>query len=837
LIHLARAIQPHGALLVVDEASFIIRQASANTDIHLGLPFTRLTGLSLQCLLPPGDWPAFLNRLQDRNLDAARLYLMVIENLPGIKERVHLFAHRSEGLLLLEFEPAGRSLDTSELDHLSTLSNTLRELRNAASLTGFLDIGLQWLSGFTGFDRVMAYRFNTDGSGQVIAERKRNELESFLGLHYPASDIPAPARRLFGYSPLRHLPDVDYTPVPLMVTEGQAATTRLDMSYLFLRSVSTMYTGYLRNMGVRSALVMPLVTRNNEIWGVISCLNHEGPRYLSYERRVPVEYLGQSLSLMIHDRHELEHYEYQLGLDAVLDELIRNLGQSEDLHETLCTGTPHLLSTLRADGVVLCYDGRRTRMGKTPDHEALESLIHWLTQKDSAITATHRLRQDGPESIKPDGRCGLLSVRLSKFQPDWIIWFREETPRDIDWAGNPQKPVEIDPDQHEVRLLPRTSFARWRQTVKGESAIWQDCEVEYANRLRHAIFGIIVERTRQLERLNRELLASVAKNQRIREELETYRNELEQRVEARTQALHRQSRFLRVLIDHLPHQVWLKDIEGRILTANRALALSYHLEPSALEGLKDADLRLPEQAASCQSDENHVMQTGIPLIREAPLDQMADSLYETYLAAVFDDENRILGTVGFARDIKPQRRLETELALRVREAETAIRAKSAFLANMSHEIRTPLTAIIGFAENLLETAQSPKERNQSVQTILRNGRHLQELIANILDFSRLEAEEHPIEPGNITLLPLLGEVHALAVSLAQGRQLAFSTHLLPPLAGNDPERCHLDPANPDQPDRQCRQIHPCTRQCAPDYQSGPCRRTTGNDRAGYRHRH
>ncbi len=1030
LIHLARAIQPHGALLVVDEGSFIIRQASANTHIHLGLPYPRLIGLSLQCLLQPGDWLLLQERLQNRNFDEARLYLMVIEGLPGVETRIHLFAHRSDGRLLLEFEPAGSCFTTAEIDHLSTLSNTLRALRDAPSLSGFLDIGLRWLSGFTGFDRVMAYRFNTDGSGQVIAESIKNGLEPFLGLHYPASDIPAPARRLFGYSLLRHLPDTDYTPVPLMVAERQESTVQLDMSYLFLRSVSTMYTGYLRNMGVRSALVMPLVTRNNEIWGVISCLHHAEPRYLSYERRVPIKYLGQSLSLMIHDRRELEHYEYQVRLDVVLDGLIRNLSQSGDLHATLCADTPHLLSALNADGVVLFYDGRLGRIGNTPDLDTLENITRWLAQKDSAITATHRLWQDAPELTRQGNSCGLLSVRLSKSRSDWIIWFREETPRDIDWAGNPEKPVEINRDQHETRLLPRTSFARWRQTVKGESAIWQDCEIDYAVRLRQAIFGIIVERTRQLEQVNAELRVSMAKNQRMleelnrysqrlalaqhrahlgywdwhidtghfeasdalchlygrlpgtltgsldtltahvspddlnrlrnhfescqchetfridmqitrtdgelrildtlgeiicdenghplrvsgssqdvterkqiekqieklalaveqspesimitnldgrieyvnraftrhsgysadeaigqsprllnsgltspdtyqalwrtirqgqvwegefvnrrkdgglfvqrakitplrqpdgqvthyialqediseqkrmAEELEAYRNELEQRVDARTRELRRQSRFLRALIDHLPHQAWLKDVEGRILTANRALAQSYGLLPSALEGLRDVDLLSPQKAAAYQNDENNVMHTGMPLIREASLDQIPDSLYETYLAPVFDDENQILGTVGFARDIKPQRQLESELALRVREAETAIRAKSAFLANMSHEIRTPLTAIIGFGESLLETSQTPEERNQAIQTILRNGRHLQELIANILDFSRIEAEEHPIEPGKIALLPLLSEVHALAVSLAQGHQLHFSTHLMPPL--------------------------------------------------------
>ena len=1030
-VHLARAIQPHGCLLVVNEADFSISQASANTACHLGIPCAALLNRPLSTLLAPADMATLQYRLHDKTLDSARVYLMVITPLPGLVDRVHVLGHRADGRLLLEFEPAGAAFSSGEVHYLSILSNTLRELRNAQSLSIFLEAGLRWLAGFTGYDRVMAYRFAGDGTGQVIAEVKRDGLEPFLGLHYPASDIPVPARRLFNYSPLRHLPDTEYVPVPLMEAAGQPVGIPLDMSYLLLRSVSTLYTGYLRNMGVRSALVMPLMTHHNEIWGLISCLNHTEPLHLSCERRAPVEYLTQSLSLMIHDRREREHHDYQTRLDAVLDGLVKNLSQCEDLHQTLCSDAPNLLSELAADGAALVYGGRLSRMGITPDPATLATITDWLTLQESDIIATHTLRRDCP-GLPPTGlaTCGVLSVRLRRSQPDWLLWFRNETPREIDWAGNPEKPVEIDSRQPEARLMPRTSFARWRQTVTGESALWQAVEIDYAVRLRQVILGIIVERARRLEQLNAELLAAMAENLRILEqlnryserlaeaqqrarlgywdfsletahftasdqlchlfgvepgsldgppkrilsrldpddahrlmahlqtttdrqtfrldihitrtdgiprildtlgevihadagattrisgssqdvtehrtvqqqmeklalaveqspesimitdlsgrieyvnqafirhsgytaaealgqnprilnggitsretyhelwqtllrgkvwegefvnrrksgglytqrakvtplrrpdgrithyiavqediteqkrmarELEAYRNELEERVSQRTEELHRQSRFLRALIDHLPHLVWLKDTNGQILAANRALALSHRKPSASLTGLQDTDLVSAAMAARYRADETRVMLGRTPLTREESLEQIPDSLYETYLAPVVDEQDRVLGTVGFARDIKPQRHMETELARRVLEAEAATRAKSAFLANMSHEIRTPLTAIIGFAEGLLETVQTREEHDQAIRTIIRNGRHLQELIANILDFSKIEAEQIKVESARIALLPLLADVNALAVSLARGRQLAFSYHLMPPL--------------------------------------------------------
>jgi signal transduction histidine kinase len=111
-------------------------------------------------------------------------------------------------------------------------------------------------------------------------------------------------------------------------------------------------------------------------------------------------------------------------------------------------------------------------------------------------------------------------------------------------------------------------------------------------------------------------------------------------------------------------------------------------------------------------------------------------------------------------------------------AEAANRAKSQFLANMSHEIRTPLTAIVGFAESMLESGQSMDERIEAINTVIRNGRHLQSLISDILDFSKIEAERIEIEKVAVPLPALLADVRA---SQVRGKDQDFSMHFLPPL--------------------------------------------------------
>jgi len=162
--------------------------------------------------------------------------------------------------LLLEFERADNRVPRQALESLLGLRDATQHLQRTETLQIFLALAVEQIRAFSGFDRVMAYRFAEDGSGEVVAESMVPGLESYLGLHYPASDIPEPARRPFALLPLRHLPDVAYTPVPLQPERPTGISERpVDLSYCFSRSVSQMYTLYLRNMGVKATLVMPLL--------------------------------------------------------------------------------------------------------------------------------------------------------------------------------------------------------------------------------------------------------------------------------------------------------------------------------------------------------------------------------------------------------------------------------------------------------------------------------------------------------------------------------------------------------------------------------------------------
>ncbi|WP_295430367.1 ATP-binding protein [uncultured Thiodictyon sp.] len=505
-IQYAGAIQPHGALLVLHEPALRIVQASANTGDYLGLPPAALLGQGIERLLGDEATAALRARLASLDLCGMLLHLMSV-GTTARNERFHLFGNRADGLLLLEFERLDEPARTGAPDLYQEVHSTLQRLQAAPSLQEFLQLAVAEIRALTGFDRVMAYRFAADGSGEVIAESVAANRETYLGLHYPAADIPEPARRLFALSWLRHLPDVDYVPIPLVSAPTAQPADPVDLSYSFLRSVSVMYTGYLKNMGVKATLVTTLL-KDGRLWGLISC-HHAAPRYLPYETRVAVECLAHMVSLLMGAKETEEHYAYRLRLGAARGQLLDALLKTEACDRALLDAGPELLTAPHADGAALLSEDRLRLWGHTPTEAEVRALADWLATRQDPHFVSHQLALDYPPAERFRAvASGLLAVRLSPAAPDGLLWFRRELLQTLHWAGDPHKPVTIDDHDDEVRLLPRTSFALWKETVGGQAHPWLDCEIEHANELRQGILEFIIGHTEQLRRKNTELVQS-----------------------------------------------------------------------------------------------------------------------------------------------------------------------------------------------------------------------------------------------------------------------------------------------------------------------------------------
>lgn len=508
-IHIPSRIQPHGVLLALQEPELTIVQASDNTNALLNFPAHELAGKPLDTLLLPSDVEALRDACQQHSLDNNPVYLLTMQIVGGTGEqgRFDAIVHRSQGVLVLELEPvkdeAGRPNTYALVRH------AVPQIQRAGTLTQMLDAVAQQVRRINGFDRVMVYQFDVDGHGSVVAESRRNDLEPFLGLHYPASDIPAQARRLYTLNLLRLIADVNYTPADVVPTINPLTGGLLDMSYCVLRSVSPIHVQYLKNMGVAASMSISIL-KDGELWGLIAC-HHYAPRFVAYDIRTACEFVGQVVSLQLATKQETEDVGYEMRLKDVQAQLVTQMANAQTYQEGLVSHHPNLLDFIQAEGAVVCTGSEFRSLGQVPDEAFLTSLVAWLAATmEQEVFATDALPRLFPAAeAVAQVASGILAIAVSPSQQHYLLWFRPEVVQTVNWAGDPSKPVEVQEDGA-PRLSPRGSFALWKETVRGKSLPWKAVEVEAAQELRRALVSVILHKAEQLEVLNVQLRRSNA---------------------------------------------------------------------------------------------------------------------------------------------------------------------------------------------------------------------------------------------------------------------------------------------------------------------------------------
>lgn len=506
-------IQAHGLLLALRPEDFVITQVSENWPQWTGVPLEQVLGQPLENVI--GELPAkrIAALAQTEVLERNPVYV-VTASLPGLaQDRAPLdfSMHSADGVLIVEIEPANQQDGTavSDSDYYAMVKKTLVYLKSAGSLAQFCEIAASEVWRTTRLDRVMIYRFHADDTGEVVADAHRDDLPSWLGLRYPASDIPKPAREIFKRIGVRPLPDASAELVEMVPLINPATGRALDMTFCALRGASVMYTEYLHNMGVAATLTMPIL-RNGQLWGLIACHHYE-PIALPYPLRAAAEFLGQIMSLEIASAEAREHLEYRLKLHAAHQAV---LGQAlaDGNFSALTTGAPSLMNGIEAGGVAVSENGRWATAGHTPSTPQLSLLALWLGQQladGRAVVAFDALDKHYPEAAQ-FAACasGILAVPVSqRTQGDWILWFRPEQVQTFKWGGNPyEKATSTGP--HGPRLTPRQSFDIWQEEVRGRAEPWKPVEIEAAKNLRLLLLDIVVARAEQLAALNIDLVRS-----------------------------------------------------------------------------------------------------------------------------------------------------------------------------------------------------------------------------------------------------------------------------------------------------------------------------------------
>ena len=527
-IHVPGSIQPRGVLLAVTEPDLVVEQVSENLADLVGVAAADAMGRRLPEVLGVVAAGAVARSASAFGDLRERNPVEITLDVEGSPVPVDALLHRAvlgtddgtgppTSLLVVELEPARGPRPFSFPNTYQAVRGTVGELNRATSLQELYDITAQAVRELTGFDRVMVYRYDADHNGEVVAEAKAEELNSFLGLHYPASDIPAQARALYEKNWIRLISDVDYRPVPLRPVLVPSTGAPLDLTLATLRSVSPIHVEYLQNMGVRASMSVSLL-RDDRLWGLIACHHYSGPHAPPYATRAAAEFLGSTLSLRLVDRAEEDEVHRALRVRSTLAWLTAaTLDEDRPLADTLL-GSPNLLDLLPADGVVVHLQGHRGSHGAPLPDGAAEAIAAWAAARGEDVVATDSLPRSAPGlGVPVEAACGVLVLPLPEGQ--FVLWHRAEATRTVDWGGDPHNKAIAEREGDSVRLSPRKSFERWRETVRDRSEPWTAQEVAEVGELRTHLLEALYARSRSIvrvaETLQRSMLTAPPESPRL----------------------------------------------------------------------------------------------------------------------------------------------------------------------------------------------------------------------------------------------------------------------------------------------------------------------------------
>ncbi len=515
-IHIPGSIQPHGFLLALD-SSRQVTVASTTAARFLHLPQAQLFGKTLEELLGPKFGHSLLTGIISEPLTPATRLLNSVELPADARERTTFdvlahsatMAHRPglmpteaeipPPLTILEFEQTfhqfGNPTDAQTIN--ARLYNFVASIRRLGRVEDICNAAVSEIHALTGCDRVVLYRFDEAGHGLVLSETLTpgSPFASYLGLRFPASDVPAQARRMYELSPL-------FSPT------GPAP--EIDLSSSVLRSVSPIHRQYMRNMGTACSMSVSIII-DGKLWGLVSCHHHQ-PRYIPFRLRSACDFILQIVASLIESHDNGLRLKQALAAKAVQVKLLAAMA-AQNKPDSYIDGlkrSPDLLRELvHADGSAVVVGTSVTLSGTTPTESQVLQLLDWLRnsepqtqprQANTDLFASHALSSVYPHArnFAPDAS-GVLAISVSRLHNAEVLWFRREQVQSVRWAGNPEKPAQPPANApNNGAIDPRHSFNEWLQIVRASSEPWTDVELEAASDFRGAILEIVLGRAEEL---------------------------------------------------------------------------------------------------------------------------------------------------------------------------------------------------------------------------------------------------------------------------------------------------------------------------------------------------
>jgi light-regulated signal transduction histidine kinase (bacteriophytochrome) len=506
-------IQSHGVMIVISEPELTITQVSANIESHFGFAPEELLDQPLAMLLGEAEVQYLRDRFLSKNLEASPHYLHATQIGRGDKI-FELILHRRRGLLILECErkpeDAVTQFDLYPLGFAPAVSGAIAQMQRSNDVREFCQIAADEIRQFTGFDRVMVYKFNEDGSGNAIVESLGEGFKPYLGLRYPASNIPSQTRAICLKRWMRMEADVYDQSVPLIPAVNPVTGVALDMDYAVTHGMSAAHTEYLKNIGVTASMFLSIINRER-LWGLVVCYHHCGRKYTPHDARMACEFLAHFLSLQMTAKEESEALEYMTRINQGHARLAESMSNADDYRHGLIEDKEQLLSLIEADGVALCADDQIELIGKGPNPNRLDD---WW----NGCGGMWKMKFSRP-TISPRDSRNLSNIRT----PRADYWrrgshgasrntssgFAVALSKVVNWAGAP--PNAPGPGGKGECLTSRNCAmagypgALWQETVEGKAMPWKDPEFIAAGMLRRSILEIMARRAEEMVRLNAEL--------------------------------------------------------------------------------------------------------------------------------------------------------------------------------------------------------------------------------------------------------------------------------------------------------------------------------------------
>lgn len=664
-IHRIGAIQPIGVLIAADSATMTIDFASANTQETFGRECHAVLGMPLAALLGEANCRALQARsLKPTMPDLLRPWFLSVARPDGTSADLECYTHAHDGQLILEFVALTAAPEVVWEEDL-VRQRFISELIRPDTLTELAEVGARIIREVTGFDRVMIYRFAEDKHGEVIAESTVRP-DSFLGMHYPASDIPDPARRHFLLNVIRIIPDINAVAVPIMARGGGIADAgsdrALDLTYSKLRAVAPVHVEYLNNMGVGASMSISL-TANNELWGLVAC-HHYGTLHASWSKLRFCELIGGTISALLQSLENTIKLRHSIRAEKTAFDIERHARLGRPLRDVIFDHADVLMDQSGAQGIALMLDGKQCHTGRAP--AAADGYLALRDVLVEGIATTDQLAEDdGRDLVSPDEIAGAAMMELSDDGQDWLVLFRGSYEQTIRWAGKPDK-VGRRLKDGSVRLSPRGSFALWSEERRGRSKPFTDIDYEILRITRRALFAmnsldrergaVTAQRQAEAEEARLRLLLLDATRARSMGELATaLAHELNQPLSAITNYVHACRQELRNFGLAVPAEVD-RLMDSAVSESSRAADLVRRLRDFIGQG-EIALERMDVHAAIRQGVELALMATAgarcdvafafdpeLPPVMADPIQigQVILNLVRNSLTAMQDDEHRLL---------------------------------------------------------------------------------------------------------------------------------------------------------------------------------------------------